>query len=67
MVFSQPCTLKLTNGQRKDVSEICNVFQTHVQPKSNPVFARYKFYHEIHGDNSVEQFITQLKVLSKDC
>ena len=59
--------LTLTNGQRKDISEICNAFQTHVQPNSNPVFARYKFNNEIQGDNLFEQFITQLKVLSKDC
>ena len=60
-------TLTLTNDQKKDVSEICSAFQTHVQPKSNPVFARYKFNTEVQGDNSVEQFITRLKVLSKDC
>ena len=39
--------------------------------ESNPVFARYmyklKLNNEVQGDNSVEQLITQLKVLSKDC
>ena len=60
-------TLTLTNDQKKDISEISSAFQTHVQPKSNPVFARYKFNNDVQGDNSVEQFITRLKVLSKDC
>ena len=38
-----------------------------VQPKSNPVFARYKFNSEAQGKYSVEQFISRLKVLSRDC
>ena len=50
------------------MADICTAaFQTHVQPKSNPVFARYKFNNEVQGDSSVEQFVTRLKVLSKDC
>ena len=53
--------------RKKDVSEICEAFETHVQPKSNPVFARYKFNNEVQGDNSIEQFVTRLKVMSKDC
>ena len=60
-------TLTLTNDQRKDVSEICKAFDTPVQPKANPVFARYKFNNEVQGDNSIEQFVTRLKVMSKDC
>ena len=60
-------TLTLTNDQRKDVSEICKAFETHVQPKSNPVFAQYKFNNEVQADNSIEQFVTRLKVMSKDC
>lgn len=60
-------TLTLTDAQRKKVKDICEAFQKHVQPKSNPVFARYKFNNEVQGENSVEQFITRLKVLAKDC
>ena len=56
--------LTLTNDQKKDVLESCSAFQTQMQPKYNSVFARYKFNNEIQGDNSVEQFITRLKVLS---
>ena len=36
-------TLNLTAEQKKKVADICTAFQTHVQPKSTPVFARYKF------------------------
>lgn len=60
-------TLSLTEAQKKSVKDTCEAFQKHVQPKSNPVFARYKFNNEVQGENSVEQFITRLKVLSKDC
>ena len=49
------------------VDDICTAFQNHVQPKSNPVFACYKFNNKIQGDSLVEQFVTRLKVLSKEC
>ena len=60
-------TLTLSNDERKKVDDICEPFQNHVQPKSNPVFARYKSNNKFQGDSSVEQFVTRLKVLSKDC
>ena len=31
------------------------------------MFARYKFKNEVQGDNSTEQFVTRVKVMSKDC
>ena len=46
---------------------IADKFQLHVQPKSNPVFSRYKFNNERQGENSMETFITRLKVLANDC
>ena len=43
-------------------------FEQHVNPKSNPVFARYKFHQKIQGiDESVEQFTTELQILAQDC
>lgn len=42
-------------------------FQAHVQPKLNPIFARYKFNNEIQGAATVEQFLTKLRTLVKDC
>ena len=42
-------------------------FKDHVQPKLNPIFARFKFNNCGQGAKSVEQFITQLRVLGEDC
>ena len=42
-------------------------FQAHVQPKLNPIFARYKFNNEIQGAATVEQFLTKLRTVVKDC
>ena len=38
-----------------------------MRPKLNPVFTRYKFNNEVQGKHSIEQFITKLKLLAKDC
>ena len=37
------------------------------QSKLNPIFARLKFNSCVQGAQPVEQFITQLRVLAKDC
>ena len=43
-------------------------FEQHVSPQSNPVFARYKFHKRVHKpDESIEEFITDLQKLAKDC
>ena len=43
-------------------------FEQHLSPKSNPVFARYKFHQKIQSpDESVEQFTTELQILAQDC
>ena len=43
-------------------------FEGYVAPKSNPIFARFKFYNRTQGQaEPVEQFITDLKLLAKDC
>ena len=33
----------------------------------NPVFCRFKFNNEVQGDRTIEQFITTLKTLARDC
>ena len=38
-----------------------------MQPKQNPVFSRYKFNNEIQGAQPIEQYITRLRLLAKDC
>ena len=43
-------------------------FEGHIAPKSNPIFARFKFYNRMQGQaEPVEQYITDLKLLAKDC
>ena len=42
-------------------------YKAHVQPKLNPIFARFKFNNEIQGSSTVEQFITRLRLLAVDC
>ena len=60
-------TLVLTEEQRKSVKDICEAFERHVQPKSYPVFSRYKFHNEKRGERTTEAFITRLKTLSVEC
>ena len=60
-------TLVLTKEQRKSVNDICEAIERHVQPKSNPVFSRYKFYNEKQGERTTEAFIKRLKTLSVEC
>ena len=40
---------------------------SYVQPKLNPVFARFKFNNEVQGVQTLEQFFTRLRTLAKDC
>jgi len=43
-------------------------YETYVKPKSNRVFARYKFHQKVQQEGgSFEQFLTDLKLLVKDC
>ncbi|XP_053383662.1 uncharacterized protein LOC128549912 [Mercenaria mercenaria] len=60
-------TLVLTADQKKSVKATADAFEKHVQPKSNPVFARFKFNNEVQGEYTMEQFITRLKILANDC
>ena len=39
-------TLLLKDEARQSTKAIFDAFQTHVQPRSNPVFNRYKFHNE---------------------
>ena len=42
-------------------------FKTHVQPKLNPIFARYCFNNEVQGSDSIDAFVTRLKNKAQDC
>ena len=39
-----------------------------MEPKANPVFSLYKFHNRVQGEvETVEQFLTDLKLLARDC
>jgi hypothetical protein len=57
----------LTAENSKNLKTLCEHFKNHVQPKLNPVFAHYKFSNEVQGTATFDQFVTKLKLLSKDC
>lgn len=57
----------ITADDKKKLEPHYDRFKRYVQPKLNPIFARYKFSKEMQGSNSVEQFVTKLKSLVKDC
>ena len=64
-VFS---TWNMTDAEQKVLQSYYDKFQAYVQPKSNPLFARYKLHSKVQepGETS-EQFVTALKLLVKDC
>ncbi|XP_060593701.1 uncharacterized protein LOC132748167 [Ruditapes philippinarum] len=42
-------------------------YKDHVQPKLNPIFARYQFMNEIQGSDSIDAFVTRLRNKATDC
>ncbi|KAL3866981.1 hypothetical protein ACJMK2_044224 [Sinanodonta woodiana] len=60
-------TWTLTEDDKKDPTVIFTKFKHHVQPKLNPVFAQFKFNNEIQGSKTIDQYVTSLKLLAKDC
>lgn len=60
-------TWELTGDDRKKLKPHLDKFQQHVQPKLNPIFARYKFSNELQGTQSIEQYVTKLRLIVKDC
>lgn len=60
-------TWVLTGDDKKKLKVHLDRFQQHVQPKLNPIFARYKFSNELQGTQTIEQYVTKLRLLVKDC
>ena len=42
-------------------------FKDHVQPKLNPIFARYKFNNEVQNQDTIDAFVTRLRLSARDC
>ena len=61
-------TWTLGDDERKKLKTFYDKFEGYVTPKANPVLARYKFHNEVQDqDESVDQFVTELRLLAKDC
>ena len=59
-------TWTLGGEERKKLKTFYDKFEGYVTPKANP--ARYKFHNKVQDqDKSVDQFVTELRLLAKDC
>jgi len=53
---------------RESLKILYNKYEAYVKPKTNVIFARYKFLKKIWGANEpFEQFVTDLRLLVKHC
>ena len=54
--------------ERKKLKTFYDKFEGYVTPKANPVLARCKFHNNVQDqDESVDQIVTELRLLAKDC
>lgn len=61
-------TWSLSADKAKVLKSYYNRFTAHVEPKSNMIFAHYKFHEKMQEDHEpFEQFVTDLLLLVKDC
>ena len=61
-------TWTLTEDEAKVLKSYYDRFEAYAMPKTNVIFARYKFHEKIQGVNEpFEQFVTDLRLLVKDC
>ena len=61
-------TFDMTNDQKKVLGEYYRRFEAHVKPKTNRVYARYKFQSRVQApDETFETFMTDLKLQARDC
>ena len=61
-------TWELGTEEAKKLNTYYTKYEAYVKPKSNRVFARYKFHQKVQQEGeSFEQFLTDLKLLVKDC
>ena len=61
-------TWTLTNEERKQLAIHYEKFENYCKPKSNKIYSRYIFMRIEQGtDEPFEQFVTDLKLLYKEC
>ena len=51
----------------KNQKTFCNRFKQNVHQKLNPIFARYRFYNETQCNESINDFVTRLKLRAQHC
>ena len=57
----------MSADDKKKMDKHYQRFKKHVQPILNPIFNRYKFNLAVQSADTVEQYITRLKMLVRDC
>ena len=58
----------VAEDDKKKLKTYFERFANHVEPKCNPVFSRYEFHKRVQAESeTVEQFVTDLKLLERDC
>ena len=61
-------TWNLSEAEAKLLKTYYDKYKAHVTPQSNEVFARYKFHTRVQSNGEpFESFVTDLKLLVKDC
>lgn len=61
-------TWTLTADEAKKLKTYYDKYTAYITPKANPIYARYKFHERMQGEHeSIEKFVTELKLLVKDC
>ena len=57
----------ISDGDAKKLKTYYDRFKSHVQPKLNPIFARFRFNNEVQGTDNIDSFITRLRIRARDC
>lgn len=60
-------TWGLSDDDQKKLKCYYDGYKSYVQPKLNPIFARFKFNNEVQGPSTIESYVTRLRLLAKDC
>ena len=61
-------TWNLSSEESKKLTTYYERFEAYIKPKSNNIFARYKFHNIVQQEKEpFEQFLTKLKIEVKDC
>ena len=57
----------ISERDSKKLNTYYDRFKRHVQPKLNPIFARFRFNNEVQGSDNTDAFVTRLRIRARDC